>query len=88
MTREEAIDILQNTSFFGRSADDIDTAINMAITALELVEYIEQIYEKACNERREKYSDGWYHSISMCDGASYALGKVLDKWKESVEDKE
>ena len=33
--REEAIEILQNTSFFGRSADDIDTAINMAIKELE-----------------------------------------------------
>ena len=35
MTREEAIDILQNTSFFGRTMDDIDTAIDMAIKALE-----------------------------------------------------
>lgn len=35
MTREEAIDILQNTSFFGRVIDDIDTAIEMAIEALE-----------------------------------------------------
>lgn len=35
MTKEEAIDILQNTSFFGRTVDDIDTAIQMATKALE-----------------------------------------------------
>lgn len=34
MTREEAIEILSNTSFFGRSTDDIDTALDMAISAL------------------------------------------------------
>lgn len=35
MTREEAIDILLNTSFFGRSMEDIDGAIDMAIEALQ-----------------------------------------------------
>lgn len=35
MTREEAIEIIANTMFIGSSADDIDTAINMAIEALE-----------------------------------------------------
>ena len=60
---------------------------DMAIKALELVEYIEQRYEEECNERREHYADGRYHSLSMSDGASYVLGQVLDKWKESVEDK-
>ena len=35
MTREEAKEILENTAFFGRSQDDIDTAIDMAIKALE-----------------------------------------------------
>ena len=86
--REEAIYVLQNTSFFGRSMDNIDSAINMAIKALELVGYIEQRYEEECNERRKYYADGSYHSLSMSDGASYVLGQVLEKWKESVEDKE
>lgn len=35
MTREEAIDILLNTGFFGRSMDDIDGAIDMAVEALK-----------------------------------------------------
>lgn len=35
MTREEAKEIIANTMFIGSSADDIDTAINMAIEALE-----------------------------------------------------
>ena len=35
MTEQEAIDVLQNTSFFGRTMDDIDTAIDMAIKALK-----------------------------------------------------
>lgn len=36
MTRDEAIDILLNTSFFGRSMDDIDGAIDMAVEALKV----------------------------------------------------
>ena len=35
MTKEEAIEILENTSFFGMSMDDIDTAIEMAVNALK-----------------------------------------------------
>lgn len=35
MTNEEAKEILENAHFFGRSQDDIDTAIEMAIQALE-----------------------------------------------------
>ena len=35
MTNKEAVDILNNTSFFGRSAEDIDEALNMAIDALQ-----------------------------------------------------
>lgn len=35
MTREEAMEILNNTAFFGRSQDDIDNAIDMAIEALK-----------------------------------------------------
>lgn len=35
MTNEEAIEILKNTSFFGMSMDDIDSAIEMAVVALE-----------------------------------------------------
>ena len=35
MTRDEAIELLQNTAFFGRSTDDIDSAIRMAIEALK-----------------------------------------------------
>lgn len=35
MTREKAKEILENAHFFGRSQDDIDTAIEMAIEALE-----------------------------------------------------
>lgn len=35
MTREEAIDILLNTGFFGRSMNDIDGAIDMAVEALK-----------------------------------------------------
>lgn len=81
MTREQAVkelkEILPQT-----------TAINMAIKALELVEYIEQRYEEECKERREYYADGRYHSLAICDGASYALRQLLDKWKESEENKE
>ena len=35
MKREEAIEILNNTAFFGRSQEDIDNAIDMAIEALK-----------------------------------------------------
>ena len=88
MTREEAV------AYFKRHIDlycvegICREAEDMAIKALELVEYIEQRYEEECNKRREHYADGRYHSLSMSDGASYVLGQVLDKWKESVEDKE
>lgn len=54
MTREEAIDILQNTSFFGRTMDDIDTAIDMAVKALE---------QQPCEDMGE-VSDG-YHTFNQ-----------------------
>lgn len=86
MTIEEARNLLRNSKPNDNNAHSLmlNEALEMAIKSLDLVEYIEQRYQEECNERREKYADGWYHSISMCDGASYALGKVLDKWKESV----
>ena len=43
MTREEAIEILENTSFFGVSQDDIDSAIDMAIEALKAEPYVETL---------------------------------------------
>jgi hypothetical protein len=93
MTREQAIKEFESELEWAKlniypyvSKQKIE-ADKMAIKALELVEYIEQRYEEECNERRKQYADGWYHSLSMCDGASYALGQVLDKWKESAEDK-
>lgn len=55
MTREEAIDILQNTSFFGRTIDDIDTAIQMAIKALEQEPKSEWQHD---HEILKAYSDG------------------------------
>lgn len=93
MTREEAISVLYGIKADNLNLDDAYTkdkygALETAIKALELVEYIEQRYEEECNERRKHYADGRYHSLSMSDGASYVLGQVLDKWKESVEDKE
>ncbi len=49
MTVNEAIDILQNTSFFGSVMDDIDTAIDMAIRSLEAWEKVkEEITDKSC----------------------------------------
>ena len=88
MAREEAINFLKGYLDEEAYTEKCRNAHKMAIKALELVEYIEQRYEEECNERREHYADGWYHGLSMSDGASYALGQVLDKWKESVEDKE
>ncbi len=38
MTNEEAIEVLNNTAFFGRVQDDIDNALDMAINALEIFE--------------------------------------------------
>ena len=35
MTREEAIEVLNNTSFFAPSMSDVDEALDMAIEALE-----------------------------------------------------
>ena len=40
MTREEAIKIITKTTFIGSAAYDIDTAINMAIKALEQTRWI------------------------------------------------
>lgn len=45
MTREDAIEIITNTMFIGSSADDIDTAINMAIQALEQIGKIKTIID-------------------------------------------
>lgn len=86
MTKEETIEILEKekTYMLNHGGDRQANALSMAIKALELVGYIEERYEEECDERRKQYADGWYHSLSMCDGASYALGQVLDKWKESV----
>ena len=86
MTVEEAKNLLRNSKPNGNNAHSLmlNEALKMSIAALELVEYIEQRYEEECDERRKQYADGWYHSLSMCDGASYALGQVLDKWKESM----
>lgn len=89
MTVEEALTQLRLGPGINEDVtEDYNDAVNMAITALELVEYIEQRYVEEFNERRKYYADGRYHSLSICDGASYALRQVLDKWKESVEDKE
>lgn len=100
MTREYAIECVQSFidtfEICKENHEPIETSINgedviafkMAIKALELIKYIEQRYEEECDERRKQYADGWYHSLSMCDGASYALGQVLDRWKENTEDKE
>lgn len=57
MTREEAIDILQNTSFFGRTIDDIDTAIDMAIQALEQEPCEDCISRQATVERLCKVAE-------------------------------
>ena len=90
MTIEEARNLLRNSKPKGNNAHSLmlNEALEMAITALDLVEYIEQRYEKECNERREHYADGSYHGLSMSDGASYVLGQVLDKWKESQEERQ
>lgn len=79
MTREEAKEILENTAFFGRSQDDIDTAIDMAIKALEQTKWIpvsERLPEVGsqvlvCYEFKKKryvyiadfYGDGEFHGF-------------------------
>lgn len=46
MTREEAIEILEETGFIAHSMTDVDTALDMAIEALEHEqERREDIYE-------------------------------------------
>ena len=92
MTIREAIARIQNHKIIHKMNEPraiyISKALDMATNALELVEYIEQRYEKECNDRREHYADGSYHGLSMSDGASYVLGQVLDKWKESNEERQ
>ena len=53
MTREEAIKIITKTTFIGSAAYDIDTAVNMAIKALEQTRWI------PVSERLPKDHD-WY----------------------------
>lgn len=92
MTIGEAIARIQNHKIAHEMNEPraiyISKALDMATKALELVEYIEQRYEEECNERREHYADGRYHGLSMSDGASYVLEQILDKWKESKEERQ
>lgn len=48
----------------------------------ELLKFIEQKYEEANKEIRDRYADGEYHGLSMSDGASYVLRQISDKWHE------
>lgn len=50
MTREEAIEILNTTSFFGRSMDDIDGAIEMAVKALSAIDDIKAVKSEMCDK--------------------------------------
>ena len=59
MTKEEAIEIITNTMFIGSSADDIDTAINMAIQALEQEPFMNKpcVAHQVCHEDKVKVLD-------------------------------
>lgn len=46
MTIDEAIEILENTHFFGRSDIEIDTAIMLAVRALKQQEKAKQVLSK------------------------------------------
>ena len=63
MTREEAIDILLNTGFFGRSMDDIDGAIDMAVEALKadakLVRFAEWVADWVLRSDFEENAGGF-----------------------------
>ena len=63
MTREEAIDILLNTGFFGRSMDDIDGAIDMAVEALKadakLVRFAEWVADWVLRSDFEESAGGF-----------------------------
>ena len=56
MSIDEAIEILENTSFFGKSVDDIDTALDMAIGALREKQ---DLRENIAREREQAYLRGW-----------------------------
>ena len=45
MTREEAIEILEETGFIAHSMTDVDTALDMAIEALKAQEWDEFVFD-------------------------------------------
>ena len=87
MTREEAIDILQNTSFFGRTMDDIDTAIDMAIKALEQEPVLDKIRTEICKSKTKHEMQIAERDIKAkllisdiyCD-----IVNILDKYKAEI----
>ena len=67
MTTQEAIDILQNTSFFGSDMDDIDTAITMAIKSLEAWEKVREDIHNFKGMDTYVCGDGLYKWIKAKD---------------------
>ena len=78
MTREEAIEILSNTSFFGRSTDDIDTALDMAIKALSVPE-VEYINKAELIKRMLGHINRFAEekNFAMNEGLKYAQGVIV-----------
>ena len=84
MTREEAIDLLDN--LIGMIEDnhnsDYDKALKMAIKSLEQ----EPILDKIRAEIDKQYDRVHPYNISCADGLEMAL-EIIDKYKAESEDK-
>lgn len=68
MTRKEAIEIINNTSFFAPSMSEVDEALNMAIESLsiDVVRCKDCIHHKKFFGRNEYYCDVFdWHSRRM-----------------------
>ncbi len=78
MTRDEAIEVLQNTSFFAPSMVDVDSAIEMAIRSLEAWDEVKhECWDEGHNFTGE-YQGVW---VRFKD-----IERIIDKHLKEVED--
>lgn len=85
MTRKEAIEIINNTSFFAPSMSEVDEALNMAIESLS----IDVVRCKDCKYGEFTYNAPpecrWFckNSINCHSGSFFcSLGERKEEWTE------
>lgn len=71
MTKEEAIDILETTGFVAHSMTDVDTALDMAIEALEgrpKAKWVRNVCYVGvlCSECKEPVSEDMTYGFRFC----------------------